>query len=105
MLALPGDALNQLLVGGTLLPLMYGGIVVLYLAVRTRLQRQKGGFNLGRWELPVTIVALLWVGIALFVLVSPPSSFVPSLVVLGLILAGGVYFAWLLIFRRGVLDD
>jgi amino acid transporter len=105
MVALPGDALNQLLVSGTLLPaLMYGAIVVLYLAVRTKLERKKGGFNLGRFELPVTIVALIWVGLALFVLVTPPASLIPALVVLGLILAGGVYFAWLMIFKRAVLE-
>ncbi|MGO4681305.1 amino acid permease [Microbacterium sp. 2MCAF23] len=105
MVALPGDALNQLLVSGTLLPaLMYGAIVVLYLVVRRRLGRKKGGFNLGRAELPVTVVALIWVAVVLFVLVTPPASFIPALVVLGLILAGGVYFAWLMIFRRGALE-
>ncbi|QWT23128.1 amino acid permease [Subtercola sp. PAMC28395] len=105
MVALPGAALNQLIVGGTLLPaLMYGAIVVLYLAVRTKLERKQGGFNLGRFELPVTVVALAWVALVLFVLVTPPDALVPALVVLGLILAGGVYFAWLMIFRRAVLE-
>ncbi|GGF15581.1 amino acid permease [Subtercola lobariae] len=105
MLALPGDALNQLLVGGTLLPaLMYGAIVVLYLAVRSKLERKAGGFSLGRFELPVTIVALVWVALVFFVLVTPPAARVPSLVVLGLLVAGGVYFVWLLIFRPSVLE-
>jgi amino acid transporter len=106
MVALPGEALVQLIVGGTLLPaLMYGAIVVLYLAVRRKLERKPGGFNLGRFELPVTIVALIWVALVLVVLVTPPDAFVPALVVLGIILAGGVYFAWLMIFRRRVLDS
>lgn len=105
MVALPGDALNQLLIAGTLLPaLMYGAIVVLYLVVRTKLERNEGGFNLGRLELPVTIVALVWVGLALFVLATPPESRIPALIVLGLILAGGVYFAWLTIRRREVFE-
>lgn len=105
MVALPGDALDQLLVGGTLLPaLMYGGIVVLYLVVRTKLERKEGGFNLGRFELPVTIAALAWVGLALFVLITPPGSLIPALVVFGLILSGGIYFAWLMILRREVLE-
>ncbi|RFA13653.1 amino acid permease [Subtercola boreus] len=106
MVALPGDALIQLIVGGTLLPaLMYGGIVVLYLVVRGKLEKKPGGFSLGRFELPVTVVALVWVALVLFVLVTPPDAFVPSLVVLGLLLAGAVYFAWLMIFRRRVLES
>ena len=106
MVVLPGDALNQLLVGGTILPaLMYGAIVVLYLVVRKKLERKEGGFNLGRFELPVTIAALAWVGLALVVLITPPGSLIPSLVVLGLILTGGVYFAWLMIFRRSALES
>ncbi|RFA08092.1 amino acid permease [Subtercola boreus] len=106
MIALPGDALIQLIVGGTLLPaLMYGGIVVLYLVVRGKLEKKAGGFSLGRFELPVTVVALVWVALVLVVLVTPPDAFVPSLVVLGLLLAGAVYFAWLMIFRRRVLES
>ena len=81
---------------------MYGAIVVLYLAVRSKLQRREGGFNLGRAELAVTILALSWVGLALFVLATPPEARIPALIVLGLILAGGVYFAWLMIFNRSV---
>ena len=105
MLALPGDALDQLIVGGTILPaLMYGAIVVLYLVVRKRLEKKEGGFNLGRFELPVTIAALIWVALAISVLTTPPGSLVPTLVVLGLIATGGLYFAWLMIFRRSVLE-
>lgn len=104
MVALPGDALIQLIVGGTILPaLMYGAIVVLYLVVRRKLEQKPGGFNLGRFELPVTMVALVWVAGVLFVLVTPPDAFVPSLVVLGLLLCGSVYFAWLMIFRRSAM--
>ena len=51
MVALPGEALMQLILGGTILPaLIYGAIVVLYLAVRKRLEHKEGGFNLGRFE-------------------------------------------------------
>ena len=105
MVALPGEALLQLIVGGTILPaLIYGAIVVLYLAVRKRLEHKEGGFSLGRFELPVAIAALIWVVAALFVLVTPTSDFVPTLVVVGLILAGGVYFAYMMIFNREVLE-
>ncbi|QJU52658.1 amino acid permease [Herbiconiux sp. KACC 21604] len=105
MIALPGDALVQLIVGGTLLPaLMYGAIVVLYLVVRRKLEPKPGGFSLGRFELPVTIVALVWVALVLFVLVTPDDARIPSLIVLGLLVAGAVYFAWMMVFRRRVLE-
>jgi amino acid transporter len=105
MIALPGQALLQLIIGGTILPaLIYGSIVVLYLVVRKRLARREGGFNLGRFELPVSIAALVWVACALFVLVTPADALVPNLIVAGLILAGGVYFAKMMIVNRQVLD-
>jgi amino acid transporter len=105
MVALPGEALLQLILGGTILPaLIYGAIVILYLAVRKRLKHKEGGFSLGRFELPVAIAALIWVAAALVFLVTPGDASVPSLIVLGLILCGGVYFAKMMIFNREVLD-
>jgi amino acid transporter len=105
MLALPGEALLQLIIGSTILPaLIYGAIVILYLAVRKRLEHKEGGFSLGRFELPVAIAALMWEAFVLFVLVTPGDATVPTLIVVGLILAGGLYFAKMLIFNREVLD-
>jgi amino acid transporter len=105
MLTLRGQALIQLIIGSTILPaLIYGAIVILYLAVRKRLEHKQGGFSLGRFELPVAIAALVWVAVVLFVLVTPSDASVPTLIVVGLILAGGVYFAKMLIFNREVLD-
>ncbi|MBN9177294.1 MAG: amino acid permease [Microbacterium sp.] len=105
MLALPGEALNQLIVAGTLLPaLMYGAIVALYLAVRRRMERREGGFSLGRWERPIAVLALIWVLLVLVVLLTPADAFIPGLIVLGLILAGGAYFIWLSLARPAVLD-
>jgi amino acid transporter len=105
MVALPGEALLQLIIGSTILPaLIYGAIVILYLAVRTRLERKEGGFSLGRFELPVAIAALIWEAFVLFVLVTPGDASVPVLIVIGLILAGGVYFAYMMLFHREVLD-
>lgn len=105
MLALPGQALLQLILGGTILPaLIYGAVVILYLGVRKRFERRKGGFSLGRLELPVSIAALVWVGAALVFLVTPGDAAIPALIVLGLILAGGIYFAYLMVFHREVLD-
>jgi amino acid transporter len=105
MLALPGEALLQLIIGSTILPaLIYGAIVILYLAVRKRLEHNKGGFSLGRFEMPVAIAALIWEAFVLFVLVTPGDATVPTLIVLGLILVGGVYYAYMLAFHREVLD-
>ena len=104
MLALPGEALIELIIGSTILPaVIYGGIVVLYLAVRRKLERRRGGFSLGRFDLPVAIAALVWVAFAVFVLVTPADALVPSLLVLGLVAAGGIYLATMLIFHREVL--
>ena len=40
----------------------------------------------------------------MFVLVTPPGALVSVLIVVGLILAGGVYFAKMWFFNREVLD-
>ncbi|MFD6923614.1 APC family permease [Streptomyces sp. NPDC059944] len=105
MVALPGAALLKLITASTILPaLTYGLTIVLYLAVRRRLDRRKGAFNLGRFELPVAICALVWSAVSLFVLVAPAEALVPVLIVVGLILAGGLFFLGLLIFDREALE-
>jgi amino acid transporter len=105
MVALPGAALLQLIIGSTILPaLIYGATVILYLAVRKRLEHKEGGFSLGHFELPVAIAALIWVAVALFALVTPGDASVPVLIVLGLIVVGGIYFGYMLVFNRKVLD-
>jgi amino acid transporter len=105
MVALPGAALLALITASTILPaIIYGLTVVLYLAVRRRLDRMKGAFDLGRFELPVAIGALVWSIVALFVLVAPAVAFVPILIVVGLLLGGGLFFLGLLIFDREALE-
>ncbi|MFC4604205.1 APC family permease [Rhodococcus kronopolitis] len=105
MLALPGGALLKLLVAGTILTvIVYGATVILYLVVRKRLDHKKGAFDLGRLELPIAIGALVWMVLVLVVLVSPAEAIVPVGIVVGLVLAGGVYFGWMLRFHREVLD-
>jgi amino acid transporter len=105
MVALPGKALLELIVASTILPaIIYGMTICLYLAVRRRLERKEGAFNLGRLELPVAIAALVWVLVALFVLVVPGEALVPDLIVVGLILAGGLFFLGLLISNREALE-
>ncbi|MCJ1708995.1 APC family permease [Microbacterium sp. VKM Ac-2923] len=105
MLALPGEALLQLIIGSTILPaLIYGGTVVLYLVVRRRLERRERGFSLGRLEVPVAVAALVWIVVALLALVTPGDALVPVLIVVGLLAAGAVYVVWMLRYRPGVMD-
>lgn len=68
------------------------------------MDRRAGAFNLGRFELPVAVGALVWMAVVLFVVVSPTEARVPVALVAGLGVAGGLYFLWLLRTRREVLD-
>ena len=105
MVVLPGAALLELITASTILPaLTYGATVVLYLSVRRRLDRKEGAFDLGRFELPVAISALVWSLVVVFVLVTPSAAVVPVVIVVGLLLAGGLYFAYLFFFNRDVLE-
>lgn len=105
MAALPGDALLELLtVGGVIGASLYGAIIVLYLAVRKRLGQQEDAFDLGRFEMPVAIAALVWSVVVVFVLVSPPEALTAVLISIGILLAGGAYFAYLYISNREVLE-
>jgi amino acid transporter len=105
LVVLPGDAVLELITSGTVFPaLTYAMIVVLYLAVRKRLGRQEGAFDIGRFEMPVSIAALVWSIGALVILLSPANAIVPSIIVAGLLGVGALYFAYLMIFDRRVLD-
>jgi amino acid transporter len=105
MAALPGAALLKLIISGTIImPIIYGATIVLYLVVRKRLGRKEGAFNLGRFELPVAISALLWVVCALFVITVPKEAFIPDMIVVGLVVAGALYLLGMSMFRREVLE-
>ena len=103
--AVPGDALLDLLtVGGLIGATLYGAIIVLYLAVRKRLGRQENAFDIGRFEMPVAIGALIWSAIVIAILVSPPEARTAVLIAIGVLLAGGLYFVYLLVTNREVLE-
>jgi amino acid transporter len=105
MATLRGDALMALLtVGGLIGAVLYGAIIVLYLGVRQRLGRQEDAFDLGRFEMPVAIGALVWSAIVVFVLVTPPQALTAVLISIGIVLAGGLYWAYLFISNREVLE-
>jgi amino acid transporter len=105
MAVMGGDALLQLILAGAIFMFVaYGLTIGLYFAVRSRLDRREGAWDLGRWEMPVAVVALLWVVMALVVVIATSPSMGPLLIVAGLVLAGGVYFVYLLTRRRHVLE-
>jgi hypothetical protein len=54
--------------------------------------------------MPVAVAALIWEAFVLFVLVTPGGNTVPVVIVVGIILAGGVYFAYMFFFHRDILD-
>ena len=93
------DALFALFAAGTLLPaLIYAGTTLLYIVKRKSLPPSKG-FNLGKWEIPVLVLAAIWLiwELAIF----RDSSFRdPWLYILVLLAIGAVYFAYLMI-RHG----
>ncbi|MGW3013168.1 hypothetical protein ACWC9R_30745 [Streptomyces sp. NPDC001219] len=101
----PGAALLELITASTILPaLIYGSTIVLYLAVRRGLDRRKGAFDLGRFELPVAICPLVWTLFALFVLVAHREALVSVVIVVGLLLAGGLFFLLMPRFDRAALE-
>ncbi|MEV7595114.1 APC family permease [Streptomyces sp. NPDC089922] len=105
LVALPGAALLELITASTILPaLIYGATIVLYLGVRSRLDRRTGAFDLGRLELPVAVCALVWTLVALFCLVSPGEARVSVVIVAGMLLLGGLFFLGMLVFDREALD-
>jgi len=105
MIVMPGDALIELITSGTIFPaITYGLIVILYLAVRKKLDHNEGAFDLGRFEMPVAVGALVWSVCAIVVLLSPASAMVPIVIVVGLLVLGALYFGYMMLFNREVLD-
>jgi L-asparagine transporter-like permease len=105
MIVLPGDALIELITSGTIFPaITYGLIVILYLSVRKKLDHNEGAFDLGRFEMPVAVAALVWSVCAIVVLLSPASAMVPIVIVVGLLVLGALYFGYMMLFNRVVLD-
>ncbi len=46
----------------------------------------------------------MWSVFALFVLMTPATAGVPVIIAIGLLLAGGLFFLWMQLFRREVLE-
>jgi hypothetical protein len=82
----------------------HAGVLRRWYSDHERLDRREGAFNLGRFEVPIAITALLWVACALFVLTVPGEARLPDLIVVGLAAAGGVFFLGLRTFRPEALE-
>ena len=92
------DALFKLFSAATLLPaIIYTITVALYIAKRRQLPTS-AGFSLGRFELPIIIVAVVWLLFELS-LFRDASFRDPWLYVLVMVALGAVYLAFLLITR------
>ncbi|WP_307828661.1 amino acid permease [Antrihabitans sp. YC2-6] len=105
MAVLPGSALLELLTVGTVMAsCLYGGIVILYIAVRKRLGRQEDAFDLGRFEMPIAVGALIWSAVVLFVVISPAEAFTAVLISIGILVVGAAYLTWMFFFKREVLE-
>ena len=105
IMGITGSAMLQLILAGVLLVVLpYGMTIVLYLVVRRKLERKEGAFNLGRFELPVAVAALVWLIAAAFVSIESAPTVIPLLIVVGMLLAGGGYFVYMLMFNRQVLE-
>ncbi|HTT54806.1 MAG TPA: amino acid permease [Streptosporangiaceae bacterium] len=95
------NALFKLFSAATLMPaLIYLVTTVLYVFTRRRLPSTHG-FRLGRWELPVMVIALVWLVFEMSIF--RDSSFgVPWLYVAVMMGVGVIYFVYLLITRHSL---
>lgn len=92
------DALFKLFSAATLLPaIIYAITVTLYIATRKKLP-PSAGFNLGRWEIPIIVVAVVWLVLALS-LFRDASFRDPWLYVAGMVAIGACYLGYLLVTR------
>jgi amino acid transporter len=105
MVGLPGAALFQLIAASTIIGVgQYLMTVVLYLGVRRKFDHSGGGFDLGRFDRPVAVAALVWVVVCLFTVLVSFTTLATLLVVVGLMCAGFAYFLYMLKFNREVLE-
>jgi amino acid transporter len=105
MALMPGDALLQLILAGAIVTIIpYLLTIILYLATRHKLDSTPGGFDLGRWEWPVAIGALVWVVVSLFVVIASSATMTPIVIAFGLSAAGLLYFGYMWKFNREALE-
>ncbi|KJL24273.1 Serine/threonine exchanger SteT [Microbacterium azadirachtae] len=93
------DALFVLFSAATLLPaIIYAGTVLLYIVKRKSLPASKG-FTLGRWEIPVLVLASIWLIYEL--LIFRDASFEQPRLYVGIMLVVGIGYLVYLVATRG----
>lgn len=94
------DALFVLFSAATLLPAMiYAGTVLMY-AVKRRTLPESQGFSLGKWEVPVLILAAVWLVYELAIF--RDDSFAQPRLYVGIMVGIGLVYLAYLVYRRGV---
>jgi amino acid transporter len=106
------SSLTALFSAATLLPaLIYAGTVLMYLSTRGRQaelaaaedeQQRRERFSLGRWEIPVVAVALIWLAIELWMLLDEQFR-TAHFYVLGMVAVGGLYYLFMRVRNPEVL--
>jgi amino acid transporter len=88
------EALFTLFTTATLTPaILYAATVVLYVVERRFIRLDPGPFQLGRWETPVVVGALLWLAYELVILIAPAEFRPAQLYALGAIALGALVYA------------
>lgn len=94
------DALFVLFSAATLLPAMiYAGTVLMY-AVKRRSLPESQGFRLGKWEIPVLLLAAVWLVYELAIF--RDESFAQPRLYVGIMIGIGLLYLSFLLIRRGV---
>ena len=94
------DALFVLFSAATLLPAMiYAGTVLMY-AVKRRSLPASQGFTLGKWEVPVLVLAAVWLVYELAIF--RDDSFAQPRLYVGIMVGIGLVYLAYLLYRRGV---
>lgn len=88
-------ALTDLLGAGTLMPaVLYAATVLLYVFTRKRHPARPGDFTLGRWEIPVVALALLWLAYELCILLIPAQFRQAQYYALGTLAVGALCYLY-----------
>ena len=107
IVAVEQNALQTLIAAGAILPMIvYGSTVVTFLHGRRKLPRPDGVFDLGAWQVPVAVAAILWCLFALSILVLPSRFWdsvvmVGAMLVIGLVVFLGISIPWRTVGRPG----
>lgn len=100
------NTLANLFTAGAIMPsLIYFFTVIMFIAVRKKLPDRAASFNLGRWELPVIVVSMVWLVFVLTALLFPSDFFVSVKLVGLLLLVGLVSYVGFWIFDRKVFEQ